>query len=113
MNELLVHGRHLAGPALIVLDLLGTFVFALSGAAAGIKGRLDFFGLMVLANSGNLPPVTNANVWPWQTLVPRSDGMGDMIGMGRLLFMLRLFSGGAVRDPIAGSARHSNGGSKS
>lgn len=44
-----MYGRHLAGPFLVLLDLLGTFVFALSGAAAGVKSQLDLFGLMVLA----------------------------------------------------------------
>lgn len=43
---------------LLVLDLLGTFVFALSGAAAGVKNRLDLFGVLVLsfaaANSGGI-----------------------------------------------------------
>jgi uncharacterized membrane protein YeiH len=43
---------------LLALDLLGTFVFALSGAAAGVRRRLDFFGVMVLsfaaANSGGI-----------------------------------------------------------
>ena len=34
---------------LTVLDLGGTFVFAISGAAAAVKYRLDFFGVMVLA----------------------------------------------------------------
>jgi hypothetical protein len=29
---------------LLVLDLIGTFVFALSGATAGVKHRLDLFG---------------------------------------------------------------------
>jgi uncharacterized membrane protein YeiH len=42
----------------LVLDLCGTFVFALSGAAAGIKRRLDIFGVLVLsfvaANSGGI-----------------------------------------------------------
>lgn len=33
----------------LVLDLCGTFVFALSGAMAGIKYRLDFFGVLVLS----------------------------------------------------------------
>ena len=33
----------------LVLDLTGTFVFALSGAAAGIKERLDLFGVLVLS----------------------------------------------------------------
>ncbi len=49
VNELLLHGRQMAGAFLVALDLLGTFVFALSGAAAGVKSRLDLFGLMVLA----------------------------------------------------------------
>jgi uncharacterized membrane protein YeiH len=34
---------------LLTLDLIGTFVFALSGAAAGVKSRLDLFGVGVLA----------------------------------------------------------------
>jgi uncharacterized membrane protein YeiH len=33
----------------LVLDLCGTFVFALSGAMAGIKHRFDIFGVLVLA----------------------------------------------------------------
>lgn len=37
-----------AGP-LLVLDLIGTFVFALSGAVAGVKDRLDLFGVLVLS----------------------------------------------------------------
>ena len=42
----------------LLLDLCGTFVFALSGALAGIKHRLDLFGVLVLsfaaANSGGI-----------------------------------------------------------
>jgi uncharacterized membrane protein YeiH len=42
----------------IVLDLTGTFVFALSGALAGAKRGLDLFGVMVLSfaagNSGGI-----------------------------------------------------------
>ena len=45
-------------PLLLGLDLVGTFVFALSGATAGVKRRLDFFGVLVLsfaaANSGGI-----------------------------------------------------------
>lgn len=41
-----------------VLDLAGTFVFALSGATAGVKHRLDLFGVLVLSfaagNSGGI-----------------------------------------------------------
>jgi uncharacterized membrane protein YeiH len=38
-----------ATSTLLVLELTGTFVFALSGAAAGIKHRLDLFGVLVVA----------------------------------------------------------------
>jgi uncharacterized membrane protein YeiH len=42
----------------LILDLAGTFVFALSGAMAGVKHRLDMFGVLVLsfaaANSGGI-----------------------------------------------------------
>lgn len=38
----------LAG-TLLVLDLAGTFVFALSGATAGVRQRLDLFGVLVLS----------------------------------------------------------------
>jgi uncharacterized membrane protein YeiH len=33
----------------LVLDLVGTFVFAISGAAAGVQGGLDLFGVLVLS----------------------------------------------------------------
>jgi uncharacterized membrane protein YeiH len=43
---------------LLVLDLVGTFVFALSGATAGIRRRVDLFGVLVLsfaaANAGGM-----------------------------------------------------------
>jgi uncharacterized membrane protein YeiH len=42
----------------LVLDLMGTFVFALSGALAGSKRKLDLFGVLVLSfaagNSGGI-----------------------------------------------------------
>jgi uncharacterized membrane protein YeiH len=34
---------------LLVLDLVGTFVFAISGAMAGVTRRLDLFGILVLS----------------------------------------------------------------
>ena len=34
---------------LVVLDLAGTFVFALSGAAVGVRKKLDIFGVLVLS----------------------------------------------------------------
>jgi uncharacterized membrane protein YeiH len=39
----------LVSAALVAFDLGGTFVFALSGAAAGVRARLDLFGVLVLA----------------------------------------------------------------
>lgn len=34
---------------LLILDLIGTFVFAISGASAGVARRLDLFGTLVLS----------------------------------------------------------------
>jgi len=34
---------------LLVLDLVGTFVFAISGAMLGVRQRLDIFGVLVLS----------------------------------------------------------------
>ena len=47
------------GALLLTLDLVGTFVFAISGAASGVKNRLDVFGVSVLAFvAGNAGGVT-------------------------------------------------------
>src|SRR6059058_4418031 len=44
---------------LLVLDLVGTFVFALSGASAGVSRRLDVFGVLVLSFvAGNFGGIT-------------------------------------------------------
>jgi uncharacterized membrane protein YeiH len=45
MNPALPH----LSTVILVLDLCGTFVFALSGAMSGIKHRLDVFGVLVLS----------------------------------------------------------------
>ena len=34
---------------LLVLDLAGTFVFAISGAMLGVRHKLDIFGVLVLS----------------------------------------------------------------
>jgi len=62
---------------LIAFDLVGTFVFAISGATVGVRNRLDLFGVLVLsfaaATSGGIirdvligatPPVALAE-WPY------------------------------------------------
>jgi uncharacterized membrane protein YeiH len=41
--------KEYARSMLLVFDLVGTFVFALSGAAAGVRQRLDLFGVLVLS----------------------------------------------------------------
>jgi uncharacterized membrane protein YeiH len=55
---LVVNEHILMNTLLVAFDLGGTFVFALSGATAGVKHRLDLFGVLVLAfaagNSGGI-----------------------------------------------------------
>jgi uncharacterized membrane protein YeiH len=48
LNALAEFKAYAAG-TLLVLDLVGTFVFALSGGVAGVKERLDLFGVLVLS----------------------------------------------------------------
>jgi len=48
LNALAAFQAYAAG-TLLVLDLIGTFVFALSGAVAGVRERLDLFGVLVLS----------------------------------------------------------------
>src|SRR3954454_19185095 len=63
-----------------VLDLVGTFVFALSGAISGVKHRIDLFGVLVLSFAaataggitrdvliGAIPPASIAD-WRYITL---------------------------------------------
>jgi len=54
----MVNGHVLINTLLVAFDLGGTFVFALSGATAGVKHRLDLFGVLVLSfaagNSGGI-----------------------------------------------------------
>jgi len=55
---MIVDEHILVSSLLVALDLGGTFVFALSGAVAGVKHRLDLFGILVLsfaaANAGGI-----------------------------------------------------------
>lgn len=44
-----VDDQILVSDFLKILDLVGTFVFALSGAVAGVKHRIDLFGVLVLS----------------------------------------------------------------
>jgi uncharacterized membrane protein YeiH len=49
VHDLTVTFKEYATGTLLVLDLIGTFVFALSGAVVGVKQRLDIFGVLVLS----------------------------------------------------------------
>lgn len=49
MNQVIVNEQIVVNTLLVAFDLGGTFVFALSGATAGVKHRLDLFGVLVLA----------------------------------------------------------------
>lgn len=53
-----VNEQVLVSTLLVAFDVGGTFVFALSGATAGVKHRLDLFGVLVLSfaagNSGGI-----------------------------------------------------------
>ncbi|HEX7362623.1 MAG TPA: trimeric intracellular cation channel family protein [Bryobacteraceae bacterium] len=56
---MVVDGHILANTLLAAFDLAGTFVFALSGAMAGVKHRLDLFGVLVLSfAAGNAGGIT-------------------------------------------------------
>ena len=46
---MLPHSPIQVGTFLLVMDLMGTFVFALSGASSGVRHRLDLFGVLVLS----------------------------------------------------------------
>ena len=58
ISLLIVNEHIVVNTVLVAFDLGGTFVFALSGAMAGVKHRLDLFGILVLAfaagNSGGI-----------------------------------------------------------
>lgn len=55
---MMVNEQIVVNTVLVTFDLGGTFVFALSGATAGVRHRLDLFGVLVLSfaagNSGGI-----------------------------------------------------------
>ncbi len=66
----------IVGILLQVFDLIGTFVFAISGALSGARHKLDFFGVLVLSFAaatfggitrdvliGAIPPAAIQNWW--------------------------------------------------
>jgi uncharacterized membrane protein YeiH len=49
LQSLAAAAQQIATGTLLALDLIGTFVFALSGAIVGVRQRLDIFGVLVLS----------------------------------------------------------------
>lgn len=59
MNQIGFDSHHIVTTFLVVFDLTGTFIFALSGAIAAVKHRLDAFGILVLCFvTGNAGGIT-------------------------------------------------------
>jgi uncharacterized membrane protein YeiH len=59
MNQIGIDSHHVVTTFLVVFDLTGTFIFALSGAVAAVKHRLDAFGVLVLCFvTGNAGGIT-------------------------------------------------------
>src|SRR5262252_2942316 len=103
-----------------VLDLLGTFVFALSGARAGVKHRLDLFGVLVLSyaagNAGGIVrdlligAVPPAAISDWRYLaVSLLAGIVTFwrpSGIGRLRSPVQLFdAAGLALFAVAGAQK--------
>ena len=63
---------------LVVFDLVGTFVFALSGAVAGIRHRLDLFGVLVLSFAAATSGGVLRDVLIGSSFVPRFLNKGSM-----------------------------------
>jgi uncharacterized membrane protein YeiH len=58
-GQVVVNEQIVINTLLVAFDLGGTFVFALSGAIAGVKHRLDLFGILVLSfAAGNAGGIT-------------------------------------------------------
>ena len=68
---------------LVVLDLVGIFVFAISGALVAVRKELDLFAVLVLAGTtglgggflrdvliGATPPAALADWWPARSRCP-------------------------------------------
>src|SRR6478752_7059100 len=81
---------------LLVLDLLGTFVFALSGATAGVERRLDLFGVLVLSFvAGNFGGITRDVLIGAVPPAALTDGL--YLGVSILAGLITFFAYAGVR----------------
>src|ERR1051326_837555 len=127
---MLINEHIVANTLLVAFDLGGTFVFALSGAMAGVKHRLDLFGVLVLSfaagNSGGVARdvmLAGLITFYWYRIINRLSspvlvfdaaglalfavsGAGKALAFGAgpvaatLLGMLTGIGGGMVRDVL-------------
>jgi uncharacterized membrane protein YeiH len=103
-------GEFLTNNLVMALDLAGTFVFALSGAMAGARHRLDLFGMLVLsfvaASSGGIArdlligAVPPAAIGDWRFIVVSSlAGLVTFYGYrttNRLRNLILVFDGAGL-----------------
>ena len=102
---------------ILLLDIMGTFAFAVSGASAGVKRELDLFGVLLLSFAaataggigrdmliGAIPPAALSD---WRYLITAlvagaqkalAYGLSPM--MAALLGMLTGIGGGMLRDML-------------
>ena len=108
------------GTLVLTLDVIGTFVFAISGAAAGVKSRLDVFGVAVLAfvagNAGGVTrdvligavPPAAINRWPYfaASLVAALTTFLFYRGVARIQRVVLLFDAlGLAMFAVAGTQK--------
>jgi uncharacterized membrane protein YeiH len=86
----------------LAFDLAGTFVFALSGATAGVKHRLDLFGVLVLSFvAGNTGGITRDLLIG--AVPPHAVGDWRYVAVSLLAGLVTFFCYGAVdrlRSPV-------------
>jgi uncharacterized membrane protein YeiH len=82
--------------AVHILDLGGTFVFAISGAVAAVERRLDIFGVLVLSFvAGNFGGITRDLLIGAVPPAALSDGL--YVGVSILAGLITFFSYAGVR----------------
>lgn len=85
-----------------ILDLVGTFVFAISGAVAGVNRRLDIFGILVLSFvAGNFGGITRDLLIGAVPPAALTDGRYLLVSV--LAGLITFFSYGGVdrlRSPV-------------